>query len=206
MKNIETGDSTNEFILRRLHSLVGIVPLTFFVIFHISMNSFALHSAEHFNWVVNTLRSFPHLELLEIVMLGVPFLFHGVYGMIISPKMNRAKVSTYNQIRNWTYFFQRVTGIATFLFLVAHIYTLRFVEHLDFDYMAVYFSNPWWTVAYIIGVSSAIYHLANGLWNFCISWGITVGEDAQKRMGVFCLVIGVALWILSMADIYAFLK
>lgn len=206
MKNIETGGSTNEFILRRLHSLVGIIPLTFFVIFHISMNSFALHSPEYFNGVVNTLRAVPHLELLEIIMLGVPFLFHGIYGMIISPKMTRSKVTTYTQVRNWTYFFQRVTGILTLLFLIAHVYTLRFVEHLDFDYMAVYFSNPLWTVFYIIGITAAIYHLANGLWNFCISWGITVREPAQQKMGVFCLILGIGLWILAMADIVAFLK
>ncbi|MBK8269636.1 MAG: hypothetical protein IPK83_15585 [Planctomycetes bacterium] len=31
---------------------------------------------------------------------------------------------------------------------------------------------------YIIGLAAACYHFANGLWTFCISWGITVGAKA----------------------------
>lgn len=196
--------NSSEFFLRRLHSLVGLIPLTFFLIFHLAANSTALISSERFDEVVNTLRSVPHLEILEIILLGIPFVFHGLYGMIISPNLKRSKVGTYNQVRNFTYFFQRITGILTFVFLVAHIWMFRFVEGLNFDVVSAYLSQPIWAIFYILGVSAAVYHLANGVWNFLISWGITVGPEAQKISGYACLALGVALWALGMIDLFAF--
>ena len=31
-------------------------------------------------------------------------------------------------------------------------------------------------------LAASVFHFANGIWTYCISWGITVGESAQKRM------------------------
>ena len=204
--DVQPTQNFGEFLLRRLHSLVGLIPLTFFLIFHLSANSFALVSPERFNDVVNFLRAIPHLEILEITLLGIPFLFHGVYGMIISPNLNRSKLDTYTQVRNITYYFQRVTGVFTFLFLVAHIWMFRFEHGLDFNLVANYLSQPAWAVFYFVGISSAVYHLANGLWNFAISWGITVGRQAQINWGYACLAIGLGLWALGMLDLWAFMR
>ena len=35
---------------------------------------------------------------------------------------------------------------------------------------------------------AAFYHFANGMWNFCITWGITVGVKAQQRVGAVAAV------------------
>ena len=54
-------------------------------------------------------------------------------------------------------------------------------------------------VLYIIGFVAAIYHFTNGLFTFCITWGIAVGPKAQDFVnklawGLFALmsVAGVA--------------
>lgn len=204
--DVKSIDNSMEFILRRVHSLVGLIPLTFFLCFHLFANSFALISPERFNDAVNFLRSIPHLELLELILLGIPFLFHGVYGMIIAPNIKRSKLDKYTQIHNITYYLQRVTGILTFLFLVAHIWMFRFEHNLDYNIVSEYLSQPAWIVFYFLGITSAVYHLANGLWNFTISWGITVGKQAQINWGYMCIVIGLGLWALGMLDLYAFIK
>jgi succinate dehydrogenase / fumarate reductase cytochrome b subunit len=40
--------------------------------------------------------------------------------------------------------------------------------------------NSFMLVFYIIGVVSAAFHFANGMWSFCVTWGITVGPKAQR--------------------------
>lgn len=56
--------------------------------------------------------------------------------------------------------------------------------------------NPLYFVLYVIGVVSAIYHFTNGLFTFCITWGICVGDRAQKifagcAVGLFVVM---SLW------------
>lgn len=196
----------SEFWLRRIHSLMGLIPLTFFLCFHLFANSFALESPERFNQVVDFLRSIPHLVIVELSLLGIPFLFHGIYGLYISPNIFRDKLGTFPYVRNFAYLLQRVTGVFVVIFLVAHVWTLRFAEPLDFNVVSAYLSRPVWTVLYFIGISSAVYHLANGLWNFFISWGITVGKSAQKVSAILCALLGLGLWALGMLDLFVFVK
>ena len=56
-------------------------------------------------------------------------------------------------------------------------------------------------ILYFVGVGSCIYHLANGLWTFGITWGLWVTPEAQKRalygcgaFGVLLSVIGLTAW------------
>jgi succinate dehydrogenase/fumarate reductase cytochrome b subunit len=56
-----------------------------------------------------------------------------------------------------------------------------------------------WPIAavYLLGVASACFHFSNGMWTFCISWGITVGENAQKASRVLFSALGVVLFALG---------
>ena len=59
--------------------------------------------------------------------------------------------------------------------------------------------GPWWTgPVYALGVLCSVYHLANGIWTFLITWGITVGPQSQARSGYVCAVIGIALGLLGL--------
>ena len=47
---------------------------------------------------------------------------------------------------------------------------------------------------YIICIVSAVFHFANGLWSFCVSWGITVTPRSQQistyvTMAILCCSI-----------------
>jgi succinate dehydrogenase / fumarate reductase cytochrome b subunit len=59
-------------------------------------------------------------------------------------------------------------------------------------------SNPVWLGIYVVGVVSASYHFANGLFTFGIVWGITAGRRAQQLafyacVGIFLVVSGMGI-------------
>ncbi|MDJ0625541.1 MAG: hypothetical protein QNJ31_04150 [Candidatus Caenarcaniphilales bacterium] len=203
-KNIESNKGNSDFLLRRLHSLAGLLPLSLFLVFHLSANNAAVKGPEAFNFVVDSLRSLPYLEIVEISILGIPILFHGLYGLIITPNFARTDLTNYSQSKNWTYFLQRVTGVVIFLFIAVHIWQFRFNEELDFTAVANALSKPGWAIAYAVGIAATVYHFANGLWNFFISWGITVGKQAQKVSGVICFFIGIIVLVIGMSALWAF--
>lgn len=57
---------------------------------------------------------------------------------------------------------------------------------------------------YLLGIWSACFHLANGLWTSAIAWGLTVTRTSQRRWGHVCLVIGIVVTILGTSAWYAF--
>jgi succinate dehydrogenase / fumarate reductase cytochrome b subunit len=68
------------------------------------------------------------------------------------------------------------------------------------------FQNPWAIAAYVIGITAASWHFSYGVWLFAAKWGITVGEQARKRLGYVCLVLAVALVAMGLASIYGFVS
>ena len=72
-----------------------------------------------------------------------------------------------------------------------------FGAEVNFDMMADILSNPAMLGFYIVGVVSAIFHFANGLWSFFVSWGITVSPRSQQISTYVTLVIFVVLIIMS---------
>jgi len=57
---------------------------------------------------------------------------------------------------------------------------------------------------YLLGVWSAVFHFANGLWTAAIAWGLTVTANAQRRWGHVCLMLGVAMFVIGTAAWAAF--
>lgn len=201
---ITKNSSDLEFLLRRLHSLSGVLPIGLFLVFHLSANNAAVKGPAAFNFVVDTLRSLPFLEFLEIALIGAPILFHGLYGLFITPSVSRANLGTYRRERNFAYVVQRVSGVAAFIFIAIHIWQFRMVEELDFAFVARELKNPWWALAYFFGITSIVYHFTNGLWNFLISWGITVGQKAQKNSAVLCAFLFFVIWGIGMSALFNF--
>jgi succinate dehydrogenase / fumarate reductase cytochrome b subunit len=201
---LPASSSPVEFILRRLHSLAGLFPLSLFIVFHLTVNNAAIKGPDAFNVVLNGLRSLPYLPIIEISILGIPILFHGLYGLIITPSSARSNLGTYSKARNWSYFMQRITGIIIFVYIFVHIFQFRFNENLDFEAVATPLRQPGWAIAYAIGIAATVYHFANGLWNFLISWGITVGQKAQKISSFVCSGIGLLVFVIGMSALWSF--
>jgi succinate dehydrogenase / fumarate reductase cytochrome b subunit len=63
-------------------------------------------------------------------------------------------------------------------------------------------NNPVVLVLYAVGVSSCVYHLANGIWTMGITWGLWTSVGAQRRASQLCAGFGVGLAILVAGVLY----
>ena len=198
----------SEFVLRRLHSLTGVIPLTFFVIFHFFANSRSRAGEEAFDSTVVLLRSVPYLLAVETAFLFAPFLFHMIYGMVIifSSKPNAGRIK---YRRNWAYVLQRVTAMIVFTFIVYHVIGVRFIDAEGVDAVYALFheklSHPftyWW---YIVGIVCTSFHLANGLVTFMMTWGITVSTRSQRMAEYAMAGLGILVCAIGIGALNGFL-
>ena len=198
-----------EFLWRRLHSLLGVIPVGLFLAFHLSLNFTAVGGEETYNGSTGVMELLPHslLLLIEWVVIYIPLMFHAFYGIYIAftAAHNTKNFSTF---RNWMFKLQRFTGIFLVIFIAWHIFQTRvqkaFGAQVDFNMMAEIVDNPWMLAFYIVGILSATFHLANGLWGFCVSWGITQSPKSQKITTYISMFVFVVLSIIGVAAILAF--
>jgi succinate dehydrogenase / fumarate reductase, cytochrome b subunit len=200
------------FILRRLHSLSGIVPIGFYLLAHIFLeNSFILGGPESFNFLVQGIARIPVPILLatEILVLWAPILFHALYGLVIVRTADVGTALRYDYTNSYLYTLQRVTGVIALLFIGFHVSTTRLTHYfygteIDYNYMHSWMSSPAWFGLYLIGALSAIFHFTNGIWTFCITWGITVGVRAQRTLQYASVALFVLMSGTGMAILIAF--
>jgi succinate dehydrogenase / fumarate reductase cytochrome b subunit len=172
------------FILRRLHSLSGVVPVGAFVAEHFYTNAFAIKGPELFNEKVAALNNLPYLYLLEIFLIGLPIVFHAALGIAISFE-GSVSVGRYGFWRNWMYLLQRATGFFLVVFIAVHVWLTRLSGTAPdrlFEHMAAYLAQPGMFAFYAAGVLAVSFHLGNGLWGFMVSWGITTSARSQRIM------------------------
>ncbi|MGG0720576.1 succinate dehydrogenase cytochrome b558 subunit [Robertmurraya massiliosenegalensis] len=196
-----------EFFYRRLHSLLGVIPVGLFLIQHLVVNHFATKGVDSFNKAAHFMEQLPFRYVLEIFVIFLPILFHAIYGIYIAfTAKNNA--SRYNFFRNWMFVLQRVTGIVTLIFVVWHVWQTRvaaaFGAEVNYQMMENILSNPFMLVFYIVGVVSTIFHFANGLWSFAVSWGITVTPRSQLISTYVTIGIFIALSYVGIRAIFAF--
>lgn len=196
-----------EFANRRLHSLLGVVPIGVFLIQHLTVNHFATRGEEAFNNAAHFMENLPFRYFLEIFIIFLPLLYHAIYGIYIAFTAKN-NVGRFGYFRNWMFLLQRVTGIITLVFIAWHVWETRiaamFGAEVNFDMMESILSNPVSLVLYIVGVLSAIFHFSNGLWSFAVSWGITVTPKSQLVSTYVTIGIFVLLSIVGLRAIFAF--
>lgn len=64
------------------------------------------------------------------------------------------------------------------------------------------FKMPLMLLLYTVLVLSACFHAFNGLWTFCITWGVTLSVNSQKNMRRVSLALMFALGFLGLAAIW----
>jgi len=202
----------NSFLLRRLHSLLGIVPIGAFLLEHFISNYEAFKGPEAYGAQVRFLNSLPFVVGLELFFIWIPILYHGLYGVWIW-WCGDSNVGDYPWQGNWLYTSQRWTGIIALIYMVQHTYYLRFTGlHLPTHPMQSFakvqgeLSNPAMVVFYAVGIIAASWHFSYGLWLFAAKWGITTGEKARQRFGYICLVLALGLIALGALSMYGFLS
>lgn len=202
----------NSYLHRKLHSLLGVLPLGGFFVEHLLTN-YAAHQGgperflEHVHWI----HSLPLVFFLELFVIWLPLLYHGVYGLYVAYQ-SRNNVNNHGYFRNWMFMLQRVTGVITFVFVVWHVWNTRVQIALGTveqdaigTQMHEIVTNPLFYWIYIVCVISAVFHFSNGLWSFLVSWGIVVGPRAQRVTTYVTMGIFVVMSIMFILSLNAFL-
>lgn len=126
------------FILRRLHSLLGLW-LVLYLLEHLLVNSqaafFIQDEGSTFIRLVNALEDLPYLPVIELVFLGLPFLIHMVWGVLYlrTAKLNAhptdgSKPQLPQYKRNKAYSWQRITSYLLLPAIILHVLQMRFYE------------------------------------------------------------------------------
>ncbi|SIS51090.1 succinate dehydrogenase cytochrome b558 subunit [Salimicrobium flavidum] len=196
------------YVNRRLHSLLGVIPLGVFLFQHLTTNFFATRGPEAFNTAAHLIEGLPYRYVLEIFIIFLPLLFHGIYGVYIAFQSN-FNVNRQGYFRNWMFVLQRITGILTLIFVAWHIWETRVAigfgwEELNYQLMEDILTQPFFFWFYIVGILSVTFHFANGLWSFFVSWGITVTPRSQRIMTYVSLVVFLALAYIGVRTVIQF--
>ncbi len=209
LRGVTVLSKNREFYWRRLHSLLGIIPVGLFLVFHLSLNFTATGGEENYNNATGMMDLIPHwlLLIVEWVVIYIPILFHGLYGIFIAFTATH-NVKRFGTFRNWMFAIQRFTGVFLVIFIAWHIFQTRVQKALgaevEFSMMEEIVANPWMLAFYIVGIVSATFHLSNGIWAFLVSWGITQSPKSQKVASYVTMVFFVLLSIVGVAAILAF--
>src|SRR5436309_6468137 len=94
------ASTDHSFLLRKLHSLSGVVPVGAFLIQHIYAQVLALKGPEAYNTHVEFLVSLPFLVAIETLFIFAPIAFHGGYGIYIWWR-GESNVTDYHCDGNW---------------------------------------------------------------------------------------------------------
>ncbi len=214
----------HEFMLRRLHSLSGLIPVGLYMVVHLTVNASIWNGTEAFQAFVFQIHSLGAiLPLVEWVFIFLPILFHAALGFVF---MFGAKYNSnrYPTVRNYRYVAQRVTGMIAFVFIFWHVFHMNGLIHTEWfretiadpiglaqfrpynaaSTAARALQSPLVSIFYLIGVWACVYHFANGLWTMGITWGVWVSPKAQQRASNICLGIGLVVAVIGTSAVVGF--
>lgn len=150
----------------------------------------------------------PFVLALEIFVIYLPLIFHAVLGVYIAftAKYN---LGNYKFGRNWAFFFQRITGIIALIFIVWHVWQTRVQVALgnaevNADMMYNILQQPFYFWFYIISILAIVYHLANGLWGFVVSWGIAQSPKSQRFFSYVSVLVFVVVSYIGIRTVIEF--
>ncbi len=180
-----------EFVLRRLHSLLGLF-IVFFLIEHIITNSQAAllfgDNGAGFVRMVNLIKNLPYLPVIEVCLIGIPILFHAAMGVkyIFTSKVNtcgsKGEKPTLKYSRNRAYSWQRYTSWILLIGIILHVGYMRFYRyptHAQIGDQKVYFAK--------VAVDKGLYTVASRLGVKLYSQedinSIKSGFESKKKAG-----------------------
>jgi succinate dehydrogenase / fumarate reductase cytochrome b subunit len=221
--NVAPSLGRHEFLLRRLHSLLGLIPLGGYLVFHLATNASILDGPAAFQHRVDQIAELgpTTIFMLEWPFIFLPILFHGIIGLVIVGRGKR-NLAYYPHLNNFRYTLQRWTGVIAFLFIIWHVFEMHgwfridwWVEHValplggrQFSYenalsaAAAIQASRWVEAAYLVGVLSCVYHFANGVWTMGITWGVWTSDRAQRWANVPVAIVGTVVTVFGLGALY----
>jgi succinate dehydrogenase / fumarate reductase cytochrome b subunit len=199
----------NKFVLSRLHSLAGLLPLGLFLVEHLLGNSLAIWGSKRYDEHIHFLQSIPFLPLLEIFLIAIPLLYHASFGIYLS-FISKPNANVYPYKRNISFLFQRLTGIVTLIFVSYHVWSFRLGPlfsgtEVNYQLVSEHLANPFIFLFYMAGVVSTVFHFTNGIATGLITWGITVGPKSQLVSQRICFSLFIIFGVMGIASLFAFI-
>ena len=195
--------SRHQFLIYRLFSLAGLIPVGAFLVVHLATNASVLAGPGSFQSRVDLIHSLgPLLVPIEWAFIFLPMLFHAAVGFLIIAN-GLPNVGSYPYVGNVRYTLQRATGMIAFAFIMWHVLQLhwlgtpfgggKFDPHHASSSAAIALQPTIVAILYAIGVLSTVFHFSNGLWTLGITWGLWTSPAAMRRANVLSIVMGVLL-------------
>lgn len=214
----------HDFLVRRLHSLTGLLPIGGYLCFHLATNAAVLDGLPTYQRRADQIHVIGPTTLLALEwgLIFLPILFHGLVGLIIVTRGKR-NLGSYPYLGNWRYTLQRITGVIAFVFILWHVF-----------HMHGWFRVDWWVerivrplgggkfdpenvatapaaiqdssvvfLFYAVGVLACVYHLANGFWTMGITWGVWTSPNAQRSANLPCAAFGLILAAMGLGALVA---
>ena len=197
-----TAADHGTFLRARLASLLAIVPLGVWTVFHLWDNLAAFYGGPAWDAAV-TEHSSPIAQLITGCVVLVPLALHTVWGIsrLLTAQPN---VLRYRAYGNFKYLLQRLAAVGVLLFLGAHLWLAMIHPRLTTGHGEAFADiahemrfNPPTLIVYVLGTLGVTFHLANGLQTAAMGWGLVTSRAALKRLE--WVVIAVFLVLLGMA-------
>ena len=206
----------HNFLIYRLFSLTGILPVGGYLVIHLLTNATILDSPATFQKQVYTIHSLGILlPLVEWTFIFIPLIFHAAVGLFVVSTM-RPNTAAYPRGPNVRYTLQRATGMIALVFILAHVFHMHKMFGAFEQFGAAQF-DPYHAASssgeaigaslpiklgYLVGVLACVYHLANGLWTFGITWGIWLSAAAQRRAAYICGAFGLLVATMGLGALF----
>lgn len=216
---------TNSSIGRKVIMSVTGIALILFLTFHGCMNLVALFSKEGYNWVCEMLGA-NWYAVAATAGLAVLVALHFVYAIILTLQNRKARGASRYQVTakpekvEWASQNMFVLGIIVVLGLILHLfnfwYNMMFAEIFNGGYayvtdlsaadgygmIAYTFSNPVYTVLYLIWFAALWFHMTHGFWSAfqTIGWNGKIWFNRWRMIGtiyvslLMLIFVAVALW------------
>ena len=191
----------SHFLLRRIHSLTGVVPVGLFLVYHLYLQLYLHYGSKIYNNEVNSFYDSPLATWALVIVVYIPLLFHSLLGVLLVFE-NKVQPS-YTYFSHLLYLLQRISGIGVLLFIIAHVWNAKLGPWIagtwgtHFEHLSSGFADPetgmLTKTVYLLGVLGAVFHFANGLNTFCMTWGIALTPTSQKRVRFFSILVFIIL-------------
>jgi len=108
--------------------------------------------------------------------------------------------------RGW---WKLIHALVAFLFIAWHVWSTRmqyyfYGAEITYDFMRAIMTDPLRFGFFLVGVLASVFHFTNGIWTFCITWGITVGQRAQRTVRAVAMVFFLVMYGTAVAIMLAF--
>ena len=191
----------SHFLLRKIHSLTGVIPVGLFLVYHLYLQLYLHYGAEIYNKEVNSFYESPLATWALVIIVYIPLLFHSLLGVLLVFE-NKVQPS-YTYFSHLLYLLQRISGIGVLLFIIAHVWNAKLGPWIagtwgtHYEHLSSGFADPetgmLTKAVYLLGVLGAVFHFANGLNTFCMTWGIALTPTSQKRVRSFSFLVFIIL-------------